>query len=508
MERGGRGRRHPRGAGARARLRDLGRYHLRHQIRHGPHALANLRPAGKAAGQPDVDVLAFVGVEPAGVLDLALAQHRPCHHRGVNLITRSVQKPGVDEHHAIARRADALSEIDRRATLFIHDAHLEGVAGQAQQILHAREQERGERDFIGSVQFRLDNIDRAAATVAHGAGSAQVVQRDERTDRGVDHGLRDLRTIDAQHVAHHVMPDVAHQHEAPPRQGELATARRRVGAIGLQTTAHQPLALGKLRFERSAHEAQPVAVGRNLVGRVDGRDGVFEVLDCGERRFEQQIADPRRIAAADRVLAIDPQFDVQPVMAQQDRRGCCGRPLVAHECGGLRQALIAARARHDESALLDTIGRGIAMRRGLQRKVLIQKFASIGDDARTASRVVAVPACCALALRHHVGAVQRIVQAAPARVRGVERVARVAYWYDELWTGGGRDLRINMGRFNAEGCSFGHQVADVPEHRLVRRPETPCARPPLVPGIDVLLERSAFFQQRPVHGDELPQECD
>ena len=58
---GGGGRRHPRSVGAGLRMADLDRQHLRHLIRFRPHALADLRPAAEAAGQPHIHVGVLVG---------------------------------------------------------------------------------------------------------------------------------------------------------------------------------------------------------------------------------------------------------------------------------------------------------------------------------------------------------------------------------------------------------------------------------------------------------------
>jgi hypothetical protein len=41
-------------------------HHVGHQIRHGPHALADLRAALQASGQADVDVAVLVGADPLG----------------------------------------------------------------------------------------------------------------------------------------------------------------------------------------------------------------------------------------------------------------------------------------------------------------------------------------------------------------------------------------------------------------------------------------------------------
>ena len=87
-------------------------------------------------------------------------------HRGVDLIAGAVEKSGVDEHDALAHGADAFGEIDGGPALLVHDADLEGIARQAQQILDLGEQLAGEGGFLRPVHLGLDDVDRAGARVA------------------------------------------------------------------------------------------------------------------------------------------------------------------------------------------------------------------------------------------------------------------------------------------------------------------------------------------------------
>ncbi|OMQ40209.1 hypothetical protein BKP54_28915 [Ensifer sp. 1H6] len=152
-------RRHPGGIGTRLRVGDLLLQHRRHQVRHGPHALADLRMAGKPAFETDVDVPVFVSADPGGLFHVALADHRTGFHRSVDLVAGAIEETGVDEDDAFARGADALLEIDRRAALLVHDAHLHGVGGHAECRLDAREDLAGESDFFRPMHLRLDDID-------------------------------------------------------------------------------------------------------------------------------------------------------------------------------------------------------------------------------------------------------------------------------------------------------------------------------------------------------------
>ena len=111
VTRGGRGG-HPRGIGAGLRMCDLGFEHVRHEIGHGPHALADLRAAAQAAGKADIHVLAFIGVQPHGLLEFSLLRGTAAASiEGMNLIAGAVEEAGVDGENATRCRAAQASRI-------------------------------------------------------------------------------------------------------------------------------------------------------------------------------------------------------------------------------------------------------------------------------------------------------------------------------------------------------------------------------------------------------------
>ena len=181
QRRGGR-RGDPGGVGAGLRMADLRLQHVRHQVGHRPHALADLRAARQAAGEADVDVAVLVGLDPGRGLHVALADHRAGFHRGVDLVAGAVEEAGVDEDDAVLRGADALLEVERGAPLLVHDAHLERVARAGRARPRSRpNSSSANADLLRPVHLRLDDVDGAGAAVAHGGRSAlQVVQRDRR----------------------------------------------------------------------------------------------------------------------------------------------------------------------------------------------------------------------------------------------------------------------------------------------------------------------------------------
>ena len=90
MQRGSRRAWHPCGVSAGHRVRDFLLEHVGHQIRHGPHAFANLRAAAQASLQAHRHVAFLIGAEPHAAFDVALAHHGAGPHAGVHFITRAV----------------------------------------------------------------------------------------------------------------------------------------------------------------------------------------------------------------------------------------------------------------------------------------------------------------------------------------------------------------------------------------------------------------------------------
>ena len=169
--------------------------------------------------------------------------------------------------------------------------HLERAGAQAEDLLDPAEDLVGEGDFVRSVHLGLDDVDRARAAVPDRTGGFKVVHRDQRRHGGIEHALRDLRTIEHDGVGIHVVPDIADQHEAASGQRQGAAVRGRVFAIEFQAPLEGLAALLEAGRQVAPHQAEPVAIDQHLVGRIDRRDAVFEILNGGNRRFHQDVGD-------------------------------------------------------------------------------------------------------------------------------------------------------------------------------------------------------------------------
>src|SRR3546814_4564208 len=69
----------------------------------------------------------------------------------------------------------------------------------------------------------------------------------------------------------------------------------------------------------------------------------------------------------------------------------------------------------------------------------------IGNHLRAARGIIAAPLFRAVPLGNDIGAIERVIKAAPARVRRVQRIAGVGERHDELRPGESRDFRVHTG---------------------------------------------------------------
>jgi hypothetical protein len=297
-------------------------------------------------------------------------------------------------------------------------------------------------------------------------------------------------------IAGHQVADVAHQHEAAAGQSERAAVGRGIGAIGVEPPLDGPAALLQRRREVALHEAEPVAIDRDLVLGIDRRDRILAVHDRGDRSLQHHVGDPGRVVLADRMVAIDADLDVQAVVDQEDRRRARGIALIAGELFRLLQAGRAVLEPHRQAAVLHRKAPRLPVRALRERRNFIEEIVHEGEHLGAARGVVAGAARCTF-VGDRIGAVERIIEAAPARVGGIQGVARVHDRHDELRSCDGRDLRVDVLRGRREILALGHEVADLAKEALVRL-ETEGPVVLVVPGVDPGLQLVAPGQERAV----------
>ncbi len=138
-----------------------------------------------------------------------------------------------------------------------------------------------------------------------------------------------------------------------------------------------------------------------------------------------------------------------------------------------------------------------------ERHRFVEKDLGPGDHLGAARRVIAA---ARRQRPQRVGAVERIIEAPPARIGGVEQEACVQHRHDQLRPGEPRDLVVDAIGGNGEGGGFGNEIADLAQEGLIGSAldRLPGAR--LMPGVDPGLEVIALREQRGILGREAGEE--
>ena len=147
------------------------------------------------------------------------------------------------------------------------------------------------------------------------------------------------------------------------------------------------------------------------------------------------------------------------------------------------------------------------MRALAQGRGAVQHMAGIRDDFFAALGVVRLAGSAhfgrAAVFGDHISAIQRVVQAAPAGVGGVQGITGVEHRHHQLRPGLHCQLGVHVLGGDAGFLGHGHQVANALEKRLVSSHIGNRARMGFVPGVDLELQAVAFGQQGHVLGRQI-----
>jgi hypothetical protein len=117
--------------------------------------------------------------------------------------------------------------------------------------------------------------------------------------------------------------------------------------------------------------------------------------------------------------------------------------------------------------------------------------------------IVAAPAGRAARFGYGIGAVQRIVEAAPTGVGRIQRIARVGHRYHELGAGNARYLVVHVLGVDGKVVPLLNQISDRAEKSPVRRKVEGFAFAGTMPFVDPRLQNIALDQQRTILGGEI-----
>jgi hypothetical protein len=142
----------------------------------------------------------------------------------------------------------------------------------------------------------------------------------------------------------------------------------------------------------------------------------------------------------------------------------------------------------------------------LQRCRLVEHGAGALDHAGATDPVVAPATLGSAVFRDGVGAVEGVVQTSPARIGGIQRIARVRHRHHELRPGDAGDLVVHGARADREILRLVAEIPDLAQEGFVGtgidRPTGAAA----VIGIDASLQRVALLQELPVARSHVPHQ--
>ena len=199
-------------------------------------------------------------------------------------------------------------------------------------------------------------------------------------------------------------------------------------------------------------------------------------------------------------------LDVQSVLTQQQQARRSGRALEPGEPRLIAQPRAAELRCRLQPAVAHPVASDIAVRTAGERKIPVEKIPAVSDHPFAAHRIKGHTALRTIALGNHIGTVERVVQASPARIGRVEGIARVADRYHQLRPGNRGDLRIDVFGAHREIRPVGDPIADLAQQRQVIRAKTRGAGELAVPSVQPLLQGIAPREQRRVDRCEFPQQ--
>ncbi len=180
--------------------------------------------------------------------------------------------------------------------------------------------------------------------------------------------------------------------------------------------------------------------------------------------------------------------------------GSIARPAIADELPGPPElGLAPVGQRRHQAPMRHDIARHLRMAAAHQRRRLVQERLGPGDHAFAARRIITAARG---PVAERIGAVERVVERAPAGVRRVQRIAGIGDRHHELRPGHAGDLGIDARRLDTEIRPLGQQVADLLQKGAIGL-RVGAARVLAVPGVDPPLQLGAVLEQHPVLRPEI-----
>ena len=208
------------------------------------------------------------------------------------------------------------------------------------------------------------------------------------------------------------------------------------------------------------------------------------------------------VLLADQVSRVELDFEMQAVVGKQQGGRRSEAALEADEFVRLAQVgdavILQFHFEHDVAAL---VGEAVLlhhfMTAALERYRLIQELIGVAEYRLATHRVVGGSAGSATGFGYHIGTVERIEQAAPACIGGVEGVAGVHHRYYQLRAGADGDFIVVAAGADLVVLAHRYEVADVLQEAFVfvAVRQVVAGIVAFVPRINMLLQLITLLQQ-------------
>jgi hypothetical protein len=158
---------------------------------------------------------------------------------------------------------------------------------------------------------------------------------------------------------------------------------------------------------------------------------------------------------------------------------------------------------YNQGTAFDRIGQSIAVTALGKRGGHVEQRTPTRHNSLTANRVVWARARGAAILWNSVSAIKRIVKAAPARVRSIERITGIRERHHELRSGNMGDLFIHVPGANGEVVDLRQKITDLAQKTFVVGKVQRLADPAGVISVDARLETITNVEQLPIAPSEI-----
>ena len=195
------------------------------------------------------------------------------------------------------------------------------------------------------------------------------------------------------------------------------------------------------------------------------------------------------------MMGVDTDLHMQTMVHQQHTFRCSGITAIADTLpGGCQTHGLAAIQSDLKFALEDAVSAHLRMGNPvIQGEKLIQKRASIGNHLAAPARVIPGLASEPRVINNDIGSIKRIIQTAPTRISGIQRITGVHHRHHQLWTRERCYLGVNVICGDCKVRRLCLQITNLLQKRSISRAVFRLPVAVLVPVIYLLLQAFALL---------------